>query len=541
MIATATQRNDYVGNGATATYAYGWKVFAATDLRILKRDLAGAVTVLAYLTDFTATGIGDDAGGSITLVAGFLPTGYTLTIRRARPLLQQTDVRNQGQFFAGIHEDAFDRAEMDAQYLKDEVSRAIKLPEDEPRDPNPAIAEAQLALKTILPRAADRASKVLGFDASGNVIALTTIPTGATVITAYAATLLAAASAAAARAVLGGICPRVIAAGSGIAVANGDGVAGDPTVSASGISRAHMAADTRTIHYAAAAPAAPADGQFWWDTTTSILKRYRLSDTSWREYLASDEIAAVSAAIPDQWLTGLSLVYVSGTQIQIAAGAAVDAGGAAMIRLTSAQTVDITVTGANGRDAGAAVNGWWYVWLIRNPTSGGVAGLVSLSATAPTMPAGYTQKRWIGALRYTGGWNVFYTTGEGRDKTLNWQTHVPLSAGVNIIPAASAFSTTAGIPPDARCRWGLFQASAYNPPGGAPVSLYFIRHNNGGGQQHEFLMDDPPNLAMTHKQINSSSWEMALSSTDTLWVWTTSLSSGGCVYYLGIEGFRYKP
>ncbi|MBI5816695.1 MAG: hypothetical protein HZB29_13920 [Nitrospinae bacterium] len=61
-------------------------------------------------------------------------------------------------------------------------------------------------------------------------------------------------------------------------------------------------------------------------------------------------------------------------------------------------TADITVAGANGRDAGSeASSTWYYIWLI-GKTDGTVAGLFSTSSTAPTMPSGYTYKRCVGAI-----------------------------------------------------------------------------------------------------------------------------------------------
>jgi hypothetical protein len=74
-------------------------------------------------------------------------------------------------------------------------------------------------------------------------------------------------------------------------------------------------------------------------------------------------------------------------------------------------TVDITVSGANGLDTGSeAVSTWYYVWAICNPTTGVVAGLLSVSSTSPTMPSGYTKKRLIGAVRNKsdGNFQKFY-------------------------------------------------------------------------------------------------------------------------------------
>lgn len=60
--------------------------------------------------------------------------------------------------------------------------------------------------------------------------------------------------------------------------------------------------------------------------------------------------------------------------------------------------IDITTTGAGGLDTGAeAGNTWYFIWLIKNDSSGTVSGLFSTSMTSPTMPPGYTLKRLVGA------------------------------------------------------------------------------------------------------------------------------------------------
>ncbi len=128
-LSSTTARNDYTGNGSTAVYSYIFKILAATDLKVTKRDTSNVETLLVLNTDYTVTGVGFASGGSITLTAGNLPTGYKLTIRRVRPLTQTTDIRNQGPFYPEIHEDAFDHQVMLAQQQQDEIDRAIKLPE----------------------------------------------------------------------------------------------------------------------------------------------------------------------------------------------------------------------------------------------------------------------------------------------------------------------------------------------------------------------------------------------------------------------------
>ena len=71
-------------------------------------------------------------------------------------------------------------------------------------------------------------------------------------------------------------------------------------------------------------------------------------------------------------------------------------------------TVDITASGANGLDTGSeASSTWYYLWVIYNPDTSTVAGLLSTSSTAPTLPSGYTYKGLVGAVYNNGSSNFF--------------------------------------------------------------------------------------------------------------------------------------
>lgn len=138
-IASTTNRNDYDGNGSTATYAYAFKVFNQSHLLVtIKRDSDGYEWTLTITTQYTVTGVGETSGGNIVLVddgsewmdgSSFLDTGYSLTVRRVVPLLQSTDIRNQGDFYPEAHEDQFDLLVMIDQQQQDELDRALKLTE----------------------------------------------------------------------------------------------------------------------------------------------------------------------------------------------------------------------------------------------------------------------------------------------------------------------------------------------------------------------------------------------------------------------------
>lgn len=128
-IASPTSRNNYVGNGATDEYDFSFLIFDEDDLLVSVRDTDDIETTLTLNTDYTVSGVSDPDGGTITLTAGNLESGHVLTIRRVRDLVQETDIRNQGEFFPETHEDAFDQLVMIDQQQQDEIDRSIKLPE----------------------------------------------------------------------------------------------------------------------------------------------------------------------------------------------------------------------------------------------------------------------------------------------------------------------------------------------------------------------------------------------------------------------------
>jgi len=86
---------------------------------------------------------------------------------------------------------------------------------------------------------------------------------------------------------------------------------------------------------------------------------------------------------------------------------AVDVATGEPMRVAANTDVLITASGVNGLDAGSeAADTWYYLWLIKQTASPLTVGAVlSTSTTNPTMPAGYTHKRLIGAVRNDGSSN----------------------------------------------------------------------------------------------------------------------------------------
>lgn len=122
----------FIGNGTAATFPFTFKVFQASDLEVVKLTVATNVeTVLVLNTDFTAV-VNEDQnsnpGGTITLSAGALATGYNLVITSDIENLQPTDLTNQGGFYPEVITDALDRATIQIQQLQEGLDRAALLP-----------------------------------------------------------------------------------------------------------------------------------------------------------------------------------------------------------------------------------------------------------------------------------------------------------------------------------------------------------------------------------------------------------------------------
>lgn len=112
-----------------------------------------------------------------------------------------------------------------------------------------------------------------------------------------------------------------------------------------------------------------------------------------------------------------------------------------------ARTVSLTInsaaSGLNGLDTGSlAASTWYSVWVIGNGTT--VAGLLSMSATAPTLPAGYTYSARIGWIRTDGSANKYPLGFTQHGRTVQYL----VSAGSNLVAmpqmaVGAAGSTTA--------------------------------------------------------------------------------------------------
>ena len=122
-------------------------------------------------------------------------------------------------------------------------------------------------------------------------------------------------------------------------------------------------------------------------------------------------------------IDGLGLSYVGADEIQIATGIARDSNDSYNIELLATQNVELdNGTGINKLDTGSPASDTFYsVWVVSGPS--GTGGLLSASATSPTLPSGYDiSKRRIGWVRNDGSGNLykFIQHGVARHRIYDW-------------------------------------------------------------------------------------------------------------------------
>ncbi len=126
-VSTEVDHNEYTGNGVTTSFPYTFRIFKKSDLTVQIADLNENITVLKLDTDYSVTGAGGYNGGNVILSKA-LANGHQISISRELPVTQETDLRNQGKFFAEVHEDAFDKLTMLIQQTRNWFRLALRKP-----------------------------------------------------------------------------------------------------------------------------------------------------------------------------------------------------------------------------------------------------------------------------------------------------------------------------------------------------------------------------------------------------------------------------
>ncbi len=145
----------YTGNGVANTFAFGFRIEDNSQITVFKTLISGDVLTLNLNTDYTVSGVGSDAGGSISLVVAPPATGELIFIRSNFQQTQNTSFDSQGGFFPEVHEAAFDKLTFLVQQMSDGLTKSLRFPES-----------YSGSASTVLP--APEASQLLGWSADGN-------------------------------------------------------------------------------------------------------------------------------------------------------------------------------------------------------------------------------------------------------------------------------------------------------------------------------------------------------------------------------------
>ena len=156
-VSTTSISKSTSGNGSATSFPYDYKILEATDLQVIIRSATGAETIKATST-YTVTGVGADSGTIVFNSSNVPASGETVVVTRNVLQTQAIDYIANDPFPAETHEEGLDRATMVIQQVSGDADRSIKISKTN------TIGSTEFTTS-----AADRANKVLSFDANGEL------------------------------------------------------------------------------------------------------------------------------------------------------------------------------------------------------------------------------------------------------------------------------------------------------------------------------------------------------------------------------------
>jgi len=440
-------------------YPYTNKILSQDDLTVYVQSVLKTIG-----TDYTVSGVGSSAGGNVTLLAA--PTvGHTILITKdGVEITQETDYVENDAFPAESHENALDKLTNIAQKIWDYTRRSIKLP----------ITSSLTDLEFPSPEA----GKSFAWNGAATAIENITLSgVGGISDTAYNSTTWDG---------MTDIAPSKNAVRDKIEAMISDDAYNSTT---------------------------------WDGITTSAPSKNAVRDK------------IESMVITTKYLPGYGNLLIKNNtthptyQLDVTAdyAAAVDSSGNLTLLTSVSGTVDISASGANGLDTGAkAVSTWYYIFVIAK-TDGTKALLLSLSSTAPTMPAGYTYKLLLGSIRNNAG-NNFVNINQLDDAVVMDLDIAVVSAGTDATYTAVDIATA--VPPIAKRVSG---SAVSTSAAGAGTLLYLFSTITGQGQMRICGLTAQPGLS----QQTYGTYSVPLAIAQTLYYAVDGAGASGYIYVSG--------
>lgn len=184
-LSAQTLYNTYNPDGVVTTFAYSFCAFDEDDIKVYADD------VLISASEYTVTGIGTRSGGNIVFTTAPVASIAELLIQLEPALVRVNDYQQNGELLSATLDDDMDKVYSLMQYLYQQYSRTL------------SFSDVTATDMVLAGDSTARASKLIGFDASGEPLLYAPADlTAVSIVTAFAETLLDDTNSAAARATL---------------------------------------------------------------------------------------------------------------------------------------------------------------------------------------------------------------------------------------------------------------------------------------------------------------------------------------------------
>lgn len=129
-ITNTTTSVTYTGNGVSTSFAFAFNIPTADDAVVTLFDSDDESTTTLTSSEYSITGLDDDAGGSVTYPLSGSPIDSTqrITISRVLDLVQETDLANQAGFYPEAVTAALDYLTMICQQQQTDIDNCLAFP-----------------------------------------------------------------------------------------------------------------------------------------------------------------------------------------------------------------------------------------------------------------------------------------------------------------------------------------------------------------------------------------------------------------------------
>lgn len=187
---TTVKTEPLAGNGSTTAFTFSFSFTATSEIDVDVRTTSTGAVVRQTETTHYSVSAASDTGGTVTFVTAPAAT-ETVTISRTTVQTQASDIDAASSISLTSLEAAYDKAMRLIQELFEITDRCLKIP----------ITDST-TLTTEIDNSVDRASRVIGSDASGNINTSAAVPTGSVAFTTFGENMAEAATVSAGRVLL---------------------------------------------------------------------------------------------------------------------------------------------------------------------------------------------------------------------------------------------------------------------------------------------------------------------------------------------------